>query len=41
MFEEKSLREIEADVEIVIVVDEDFDHRFVKEDRETLKKVGV
>jgi leucyl aminopeptidase len=40
VFEEKSLREIEADVEIVIVVDEDFDHRFVKEDRETLKKVG-
>ncbi len=34
---EKNLSDIEADIELILVVDKDLDHRFVKEYKDTLK----
>ena len=39
-FVEKSINDIEADIEIVVVVKQDFEHRFVKEYKDTLKEAG-
>jgi len=36
---EKKINDIEADLEVIVVVGEDLDHRFIK-DRELLEKVG-
>ncbi|ADV45877.1 leucyl aminopeptidase [Nitratifractor salsuginis] len=39
-FYEKLLNEIEADIEIVIVINKNFDQRFVDEDKELLQQAG-
>ena len=39
-FYEKLLSEIEADIEIVIVINGNFDQRFVDADRELLEEAG-
>ena len=40
IFEEKLLSEIEADIEIVIVINKNFDQRFVDSEKELLLKAG-
>ena len=39
-FIEKSIKDIQADIELIVVVKENFDHKFVKEYKETLKDAG-
>ncbi len=39
-FIEKSLKDIEADIELIVVIKEDFEHRFVKEYKEILEDAG-
>ncbi len=39
-FIEKSLNDIKADIEIIVVVKQDFEHRFAKEYKDVLEKAG-